>query len=46
MPFDFPADRPVQIPVNFCSSTLTILGFADGGGQSGAAFLDSFNAGS
>ena len=47
MPFDFPADRPVQIPVNFCGSALAILGFADVGCQSGAAaFPDSFGAGS
>jgi hypothetical protein len=45
--FDFPADRPVQISVNFCGSALAILGFADVGCQSGAAaFPDSFGAGS
>ena len=47
MPFDFPTDRPVPIPVNFRGSALAILGFADVGCQSGAAaFPGSFNAGS
>ena len=44
---DSPADRPVQIPVNFCGGALAILSFADIGCQSGAAaFPGSFNAGS
>ncbi len=47
MPFDFPADRPVRIPVNFCGSAFAILAFADVGRQSGPAALpDSFDAGS
>jgi len=47
MPCDFPADRPVQIPVNFCGSAFAILGFADVGCLGGAAaFPDSFDAGS
>ena len=37
MPCDFPADRPVQISVNFCGSAFAILGSADVGCQRGAA---------
>jgi hypothetical protein len=37
MPLIFLAGSAAQIPVNFCGGALAILGFADVGGQSGAA---------